>query len=188
MADDPTKADPTPETDASEERVRALEEELASTRNEARQNHEKWLRERADLENLKRRATRERDDLRKFANEQVLKDLLPVVDNLERAVQHARGGGNGEPVVEGVAMVLKTFVDVLQRHGLTRVPAEGEPFDPVHHEAMAQVESAEHPPNSVVAEHQAGYRLHDRLLRPALVTVSRPPAGPANLAKDKSGG
>jgi molecular chaperone GrpE len=187
MADDPTKTDD-PLSSDPEERLRALEEELAAARGEARQNHEKWLRERADLENLKRRAARERDDLRKFANEQVLKDILPVVDNLERAVQHARGGGNGEPLVEGVAMVLKAFLDVLQRHGLRRVPTEGEAFDPMHHEAMAQVESAAHAPNSVVAEHQAGYRLHDRLLRPALVTVSRPPAGAENLAKDKPGG
>jgi molecular chaperone GrpE len=188
MAEDPTKPEAPASFDEADERIRALDDELAAARTEARQNHEKWLRERADLENLKRRAAREREDLRKYANEQVLKDILPVVDNLERAVQHARGCGNGEPLVEGVAMVLKAFLDVLQRHGLTRVPTRGEPFDPTHHEAMAQVESAEHPPNSVVQEHQAGYRLHERLLRPALVTVSRPPAGPENLAKDKPGG
>jgi molecular chaperone GrpE len=188
MADDPRNPDVPASAEAYEERVRALEAELAAAREEARQNHEKWLRERADLENVKRRATRDREDLRKFANEHVLKDLLPVVDNLERAVEHARGGGNGQPLVEGVTMVLKALFDVLQRHGLTRVPTQGEPFDPMHHEAMAQVESAEHPPNSVVREHQAGYRLHDRLLRPALVTVSRPPSGPENLAKDKSRG
>lgn len=188
MEDDPTRDDAPPPNGDSEERLRALEADLAAAREEARQNHEKFLRERADLENVKRRAAREREDLRKFANEKVLKDLLPVVDNLERAVQHAQGGGNGQPLVEGVAMVLKTLHDVLQRHGLSRVPAKGEPFDPVHHEAMAQVESAEHAPNSVVEEHQAGYRLHERLLRPALVTVARPPRASNDLAKDKPGG
>jgi len=187
MDDDATTKDAPPACDAAEERARALEEQLASAREEARQYHDKWLRERADLENLKRRAAREQDELKKYATEKILKDLLPLVDNLERAVQHAQSGGNGAPLIEGVAMVLKGFLDVLQRHGLTRVPAKGQPFDPVHHEAMAQVESDEHPPNSVVEEHQAGYRLHDRLLRPALVTVSRAPARPENLAKDEAG-
>lgn len=189
MSDDYPKAESgDPPVEGAEERVRALEADLAAAREEARQNHEKWLRERADLENVKRRAARERDDLRKYATEQLLKDVLPVVDNLERAVQHAQGGGNGQPLVEGVALVLKTLHDLLQRHGLSRVPTKGEPFDPTHHEAMAQIETAEHAPNSVVEEHQAGYRLHDRLLRPALVTVARPPVGPDDLAKQKPGG
>ena len=163
------------------DRIRALEEGLEAAREEARQSHARWLRERADLENLKKRAMRERSETARFANEAMLKDLLPVVDNLERAVEHARSGGNGQPLVDGVALVLKALLDVLERHGVTRIQAKGTAFDPAHHEAMAQVETAEHEPNVVVAEHQPGYRLHERLLRPALVSVAK---APTNLVKE----
>src|SRR5438067_10747642 len=140
-------------------RIAALETELASAREEARQNHERWLRERADLENLKKRAARDRAETIRFANEQILKDLLPIVDNLERAVEHARSGGDGQSLSAGVALVLKSLLDVLERHGVRRIEAKGTPFDPAHHEAMAHVESEAHEPNVVVDEHQPGYRL-----------------------------
>jgi len=160
-----------------------LEADLEKAREEARQNFERWQRERADLENLKKRMARERAETLKFANESVLRDLLPIVDNLERAVAHAEGGGNGEPLVEGVALVLTSLRDVLGRHGVTRIAAKGAPFDPAQHEAMAHVESAEHEPNSVIEEHQPGYLLQERLLRPALVSVAKAPG--SNLARDK---
>ena len=163
-------------------RITALEADLAAAREEARQNHDRWLRERADVENLKRRAAREREETVRYANASVLKDMLPIIDNLERAVEHARGGGNGRTLADGVALVLKSLLDVLERHGVTRIAAKGEPFDPAHHEAMAHVETAEHEPNRVIEEHQPGYRLNDRLLRPALVSVAK---APDNLAKDK---
>jgi len=181
---DPASAPAGPTEDPHEGRLRELEAELAAAREEARQSHERWLRERADVENVKKRAARERADTIRFANEQVLKDLLPIVDNLERAVEHARSGGDGQPLGEGVALILKSLLDVLERHGVTRVEAKGAPFDPTHHQAMAQVESEEHAPNLVVEEHQPGYRLHERLLRPALVSVAKAPD--ANLAKGKS--
>ena len=164
-------------------RITALEAELAKVREEARQHHERWLRERAELENLKKRAARERAETMKFANESLLRDLLPIVDNLERAVAHAESGGDGQPLVEGVALVLKSLLDVLERHGVKRIEAKGTPFDPAQHEAMAHVESAEHEPNSVIEEHQPGYRLQERLLRPALVSVAKAPD--PNLARDK---
>ena len=173
------------------DRIAALEAELAAARADAEQNRDRWLRERADLENLKKRAARERSETAHQAKADILKDLLPVVDNLERAVEHARGGGNGKPLIAGVELVLKGLLEVLERHGVRRVEAKGAPFDPAHHEAMAHVESAEHAPNSVVDEHQAGYRLHDRLLRPALVSVAKAPETPrrggGDLAKDKGG-
>jgi len=180
-ADDPKTDAP---ADDAAARLRELEAQVAAAREEARQNHDRWLRERADLENVKKRAARERAETIRFANEHILKDMLPIVDNLERAVEHARSGGNGQPLAEGVALVLKSLLDVLERHGVTRVEAKGVPFDPAHHEAMAHVASDEHEPNVVVEEHQPGYRLNDRLLRPALVSVAKPGVG--NLAKDKT--
>jgi molecular chaperone GrpE len=164
-------------------RIATLEAELAAAKEEARQSHERWVRERADLENVKKRATKERADAIKFGTEGLARDLLAIVDNLERAVEHAKGGGNGQPLVDGVGLVLKAFQDTLERHGVVRVESRGARFDPAHHEAVAHVESSQHEPNSVMEEHQAGYRLHDRLLRPALVTVAKAPRGPG-VAKD----
>src|SRR5688572_13839421 len=164
-----------------EERVRALEAELAKARDEAKQAQDRWMRERADLENVKRRAAKEKADLAKFASEGVLRDLLPVVDNLERAIAHAED--QSDPLLAGVKLVLKSLQDVLARYGITRVKARGARFDPAEHEAVAQVESAVHEPNAVVDEHQAGYRLHDRLLRPAMVTVAKAPTPDQDLAK-----
>jgi molecular chaperone GrpE len=166
-------------------RVQALESELAAAREEARQSHERWLRERADLENLKKRAARERAETVRFANEGVLRDLLPILDNLDRALEHARAGGDGQGLVEGVALIRKSLLDLLERQGVTRIEAKGTPFDPTRHEAMAQVESITHEPNLVIEEHQPGYRLNDRLLRPALVSVAKAPG--FKLAKDKGG-
>ena len=174
------------ETEALGRRVADLEAELAAAKEEVRQNHERWVRERADLENVRKRATRERQDAARFGTESLVRELLPVVDNLERAVQAAEGGGNGKPLVEGVQLVLKTLLDTLQRHGVARVPAHGEPFDPTVHEAVAHVES-DRPSNQVVEEHQPGYRLHDRLLRPAMVTVSKGRGRPTKLANGEGG-
>jgi molecular chaperone GrpE len=164
-------------------RLEGVQAELAQAREEARQNHDRWLRERADLENLKKRAARERAETVRYANETVLRDLLPIIDNLERALEHTRAGGDGQPLAEGVALIHKALLDVLERHGVTRIAARGTPFDPAQHEAMAHVESHTHDPNVVVEEHQPGYRMADRLLRPALVSVAKAPE--SNLAKDK---
>jgi molecular chaperone GrpE len=131
------------------------------------------LRQVAELENYKRRSAREREDSSRFANEAIIRDLLPVIDNLERAVAHAAGGGNGKPIVEGVEMVLKGLLDVLSKHGVLQISAVGQPFDPSKHEAMAQVESDFHEANCVVEELHKGYTLRDRLLRPALVSVAK---------------
>lgn len=152
-----------------------LRQELAAKDLEAKNNYDRFLRQVAELENFKKRTARERDDAVRFANEALIKDLLPVVDNLERAVAHASGGGNGRSIVEGVEMVLKGLLDAMARHGVTQITAIGQPFDPSRHEAMAQVESESHEPNSVVDELHKGYMLRDRLLRPALVSVAKAP-------------
>lgn len=149
--------------------------ELGQKEAEARANYELFLRERAELENFKRRMQRDKSEALRFANEPLVRDLLPVVDNLERAIAHAQGGGNGQSLSEGVQLVLRAFLDVLEKHGVTRVSATGEPFDPTRHEAVAQVETEDLPPNSVAEEHTPGYSLHNRLLRAAMVSVSKAP-------------
>jgi molecular chaperone GrpE len=149
---------------------------LSEKEAEAKANYDLFVRERAELENFKRRMQREQAESFRFANEPLVRDLLPVLDNLERAVSHAQGGGNGQPLVEGVTLVVRSFLDTLEKHGVTRVSGKGELFDPAKHEAMAQVESAEVAPNTVVDEYCPAYLLHGRLLRPALVTVAKAPA------------
>ena len=163
----------TAEDSASQDsEVKKLRQELDAKCEEVKVNYDRFVRQVAELENFKKRATREKDEAVRFANESLVRDLLPVIDNLERAVAHAQGGGNGKPLVEGVEMVLKGLLDVLAKHGVAQISAVGQPFDPEKHEAMAQVESENHAPNTVIEEHHKGYLLKDRLLRPALVTVA----------------
>jgi molecular chaperone GrpE len=152
-----------------------LREQLQAKEKEATENYDRYLRQVAELENFRKRASREKQEAIRFANEALVKDLLPVVDNLERAVMHAKGGGNGKPLVEGVEMVLRGFFDTLAKHGVVPIAAVGERFDPEKHEAMAQIESGTHEPNTVVEEHHKGYLLRDRLLRPALVSIAKAP-------------
>jgi len=159
-----------PAAPSLEAEIQELRKELEEKATEIRASHERFLRERADLENFKKRTQREKSEAVRFANEPLVRELLGVIDNLERALEHA--DSDRTSVVEGVRMVLKSLLDILARHGVKRIEAVGHPFDPAQHEAMAQVESAEHAPNHVVDQHQSGYLLHDRLLRPALVTVS----------------
>ena len=173
--------------DAPEQAASAGSEAVAleaiQLRSELAEIKDRWVRERAELENFKRRATREKQDALRFGSEHLLKDLLPVIDNLHRALAHAK---SDDPIVTGVQMVLRGLDDVFERHGVKVVPARGEPFDPNRHEAISHVES-DAPANTVIDEHQRGYVLHDRLLRPALVTVGKGPAQRTeDVAKDSS--
>jgi len=172
-AADESAAQASQEDNPLETEIAALKQQLEAKESEAKQNYDRLLRQMAELDNFKKRTARERDEAIRFANEAVIKDLLPVVDNLERAVAHASGGDNGRPLVEGVEMVLRQFLDVLTKHGAAPILAIGQPFDPAKHEAMAQVERDDHEPNSVVEELQKGYTFRDRLLRPALVSVAK---------------
>jgi molecular chaperone GrpE len=151
-----------------------LRADLEAKEKETNENHDRYLRQLAELENFRKRANREKDEAIRFANEALVKDLLPVVDNLERAVAHAKDGGNGKPLVEGVEMVLRGFFDILAKHGVVPIAAVGQRFDPEKHEAMTQIESGTYAPNTVVEEYHKGYLLRDRLLRPALVSVAKP--------------
>jgi len=161
----------------------SLEEQLTASREEAKKNWDLYLRERANLENFRKRAQRDKEDLARFANEKILREILPVLDNLERALEHARESeGDNGGLLEGVEMTLGQLHKVLEKSGVTPVAALGETFDPAYHEAMGQLESEEHPPNTVARELQKGYLLNERLLRPALVMIAKGPSEPA--AKD----
>jgi molecular chaperone GrpE len=160
-----------------------LETELAAAREEIERYRERWMRERADLENVKKRAERERTDAARYGTERLVGDLLSVLDDLERALHAADEGAGGAALLSGVQLAAKSFLDTLERHGVTRVGAHGQPFDPSHHEAVAHVASETHEPGMVIEEHRGGFRLKDRLLRPALVSVSKGSAGGGDLAK-----
>jgi molecular chaperone GrpE len=161
--------------DTPEQEVERLRRELADKTAEANRNWDLYLRERAEVENFKKRMQREKSEALRFAIEPLAKDLLPVIDNLERAVEHAASGGNGQPLIDGVKLVLKDALDVLERHGVLRVDASGRTFDPSRHEAVVQVPDPRRPANQVVEQFVPGYTLHDRLLRPARVSVSAKP-------------
>lgn len=162
-------------SDASTTELATLRQQLATKEQEAKDYYDRYVRQVAETENFKKRNARERDDAIRFANEMLLKDLLPVIDNLERAISHAASGENGKPLVEGVEMVLKGFLDVLGKSGVRPIEAIGHPFDPSKHEAITQVFSEVHEPNVVVEELHKGYMLRDRLLRAALVSVAKAP-------------
>jgi molecular chaperone GrpE len=155
-----------------------LQAQLEEKTREASEYFDKWLRLRAEFENFKKRMQKEKDDWVKFGNENLLKALLPVLDNLTRAIDHGRNSQEKSPLLEGVEMTCKEFLNVLDRFGVKPVPAVGEAFDPEKHEALSQEES-DLEPNRVTAAVQNGYFYHERLLRPAKVIVSkgRPDAG-----------
>jgi molecular chaperone GrpE len=157
----------------------AAEQELVASRDEAARNRDLYLRTLADLENYRKRVQREKEDLSRFATENLLRELLPVLDNLERAIEHARGDQEGDGILQGVEMTLGQFAKVLERSGVKPVAAVGEPFDTARHEAMGHEESDAHPPQTVVRELQKGYLLNDRLLRPAMVLLAKAPPAAA---------
>jgi molecular chaperone GrpE len=154
--------------------VKTLEKRLADAEAAAAQAQDRLLRILAEHENYKKRALRETADFQKFANEALMKNLLPVIDNLERAVESSAGNKDAEhAIVVGVKMTLDEIYKVLERFSLKSLETEGKPFDPNFHQAVLQQESAEHSENTVLKEMQKGYVLHDRLIRPAMVVVSK---------------
>ncbi|HEU4383249.1 MAG TPA: nucleotide exchange factor GrpE, partial [Anaeromyxobacteraceae bacterium] len=150
-----------------------------------KEEHDRFLRAAADLENYKKRAAREREEMQKFAVERLLKDLIPVLDNLERALATAP---EGDPVVKGVKLVLRAFEETLGRHGIKGFSALGQPFDPRLHEAVMQVAGSGQPQGTVVQEHGRGFLLNDRLVRPAMVGVAVTEPGPGSSTADGGAG
>ena len=153
-------------------------EEIERMAGQLVENRDKYVRLLADFDNFRRRAHKDRQDVIQYGHENLVKDLLSTVDNLDRAIEHAHqeDGGDLASLLEGVELVQREFYAVLAQHEVHAIDAEGCEFDPSLHEAMAQVQGDSAPPNSVIEVLQKGYRLRDRLLRPARVVVAKPPA------------
>ncbi len=194
-AGEPKRKGKDPKDAMLEAMIQAKNEALAvleQTQKEAKSMQERLLRVSADFENYKKRQTREKDDAVKYANERLLKEVLPVLDNADRALEAVRSslGAEGGPepsaapgavkvLVEGVEMVFKQLSDTFGRFGIEGFSALGKPFDPAHHEAVSQRDDDTVPSGTVIEEYQKGYLLHGRLVRPSMVVVSMggPPAG-----------
>ncbi len=140
------------------------------------------LRTAADFDNFRKRSRKDVEEAMRRGREDAVRELLPVADNLERALSAAPAGGAPDPVVDGVRMVLKLLQDALERLGVTRIPTVGERFDPALHEAIQQVETNEHPIGTIVSELVPGYKTSERLVRAAMVAVAKPPAKAAASA------
>jgi molecular chaperone GrpE len=179
---------PGAEPDAQPREVERLRMELELSQAKGREvmeklrgEHERLLRAAADLENAKKRAARERDEIQRFGIEKVLRDLLPVVDGLDRALASAPAG---DALADGVRLVRAALEQALAKHGVTAFSAMGERFDPALHEALLQVPTGAEPPGTVVLEHARGFKLHDRLLRPAMVGVAAAAPAPGGGANE----
>lgn len=166
-----------PVTEGAEE-IQRLREALETKTREVEVQQDRYLRTVAEFDNVRKRSAREREEYTRYANESLLRDILPVLDNLDRAMQAARS----EPTTSlttGVELIQRELLRVLEKYGVTPFSSVGQPFDPERHEAIARVQRADLPDMSVAAETARGYLLHGRVLRPAMVTVA--------VAADSSG-
>lgn len=171
VSDEPSETD----ADTDEDSDNAL----AAAKSEAEKYRDMALRAEAEMQNLRRRSERDVQNAHKFGAERLIQNLLPVVDSLEKAVEASQQAETAEddPQLEGLKLCLKLFTDVLTKEGIEVVDPLGQPFDPNVHEALSMIENPDMEPNSVMAVIQKGYRLHERLVRPAMVMVSKAPAG-----------
>jgi molecular chaperone GrpE len=167
----------TPEIQADEapEATRAAGPEIEDLKRQLDEKQDRLLRALAEVDNVKRRTQRERDDYVRYANESLVRELLPVLDNFDRALEAARATREAAKVVEGITLIQRELLRVLERVGVTRFSALGERFDPNRHEATGRTVSGDQPPDTIVAELAPGYMLNGRLVRPAQVVVAAAP-------------
>jgi len=176
--DDSVEVEESVEIETSSDIISALEDKLAAANATIEGQKEGVLRARAEMENAKRRAEAEVEKARKFALERFAGELLPVSDNLERAIQVADGSNEAvKPLLEGVELTMKSFVSTIEKFGLVVIDPQGDTFNPELHQAMSMQESTDVAANTVIAVMQKGYQINGRLLRPAMVMVSRSPDG-----------
>ena len=159
--------------ETSEETEEDLETKLEGAEEAAREAHDRLLRVSAEFDNYKKRTRREIDDFRKYANETLIKELLTVVDNLERAVESSADGCENNQLLEGIDLTLKEILKIFEKYSVKPIEALEKEFDPAVHQAVLQEASEDHVENTVIREFQKGYTIHDRLLRPAMVVVSK---------------
>ena len=155
-----------------------LLEKARELQKESEKNYDLYLRSQAEMENVKKRNRKEKEDWLKFANESLIKEMLPVLDNLEKALSHSKNENTVHALKEGIGLTLKGLKDTLSKSGLEEVKALGEPFDPCFHEAVSEMNDPKTRPGIVITELQKGYTLNNRLIRPAMVVVSRQKASP----------
>jgi molecular chaperone GrpE len=163
----------------------AAPDPLEEARAAVQRTREQLLRTAADFDNYRKRSRREIDDAHKRGREELLRELLPVFDDLERAAAHAGQATDAKAVVDGLNMVLRKFQDTLGKVGIRRISAVGQVFDPIQHEAIHQVETDDHPAGTVVEEVQSGYAMGDRLIRAAMVVVAKPRQAAAQEPPDQ---
>ncbi|MBY7869224.1 nucleotide exchange factor GrpE [Vibrio fluvialis] len=162
------------ELDEKEAKIAQLEAALLTSEERVKENQDTVLRARAEVENMRRRSEQEIDKARKYALSRFVEELLPVLDNLERAIQAADGENEiVKPILEGVELTHKTFVDAVAKFGLKEINPEGEAFNPEFHQAMSIQESPDHQSNTVMFVMQKGYELNGRVVRPAMVMVAK---------------
>ncbi len=176
VQEEPAASNDSEAVSAEDASLNDLQEELEQARKEAQEHYDKLLRLAAEFENYKKRMEREQQNALKYAEENILKELLPTLDNLERAMEEGRKAGEGKALLEGVEMTLKGLLATLEKFGLSPIDSVGQAFDPNYHEALTMEPSEDVPANHVIREFQKGYRYKERLLRAAKVVVSSGPA------------
>ncbi len=163
--------------DAAGDPLKEVQADLETAKQEAKETYDRFLRVSAEFENYKKRSAREMDDFRKYANQSLVKEMLAVVDNLERALNSSNGNSsNDKCMADGVNLTLKEILKVFEKFNVKPIESIGQPFDPNFHQAMMQEETEDYSENTVITELQKGYLIHDRLLRPSMVVVAAPKA------------
>jgi molecular chaperone GrpE len=168
--------------------VEELTKRLAAKEAEAAANYDKFVRAAADLDNYRKRAAKEKAEALKYGNETLIRDILPFLDGVDRALQHATKSEDFEAFRQGLALLRDQLLHALEKHGVQRLETLGKDFDPNFHEAMLHVETDEHDHNKVIEEHEKGYLLNDRLLRAARVSVSKNTRRATDLSESNQGG
>jgi molecular chaperone GrpE len=159
----------------AENSLKETESRFEAKQEEAKETYDRFLRVSADFENYKKRASREMEEFRKYANQSLLKEMLSVVDNLELAINSSNDRKKADKtLIEGLNLTLNEILRVFEKFNVTPIEAQGKTFDPTYHEAVMREETDDYPENSVISEFQKGYLIHDRLLRPAMVVVAGP--------------
>lgn len=157
--------------------------EEQSSEDEVAELNDKLLRLGAEFDNFRKRSKREKEELRKQATENLMVEMLEVCDNFERALHSAKSADDSKSIVEGVEMVLKQFISILEKEGVKKIECKGKEFDPYLHEAMMHIETSEHPDNTIIDVHKPGYMLHSKVIRPVMVTVAKKPEDDSNKSE-----